>query len=220
MPDCITFVAATNRKQDRAGVSGLLEPVKSRFATILQVEADFDSWMEWAFSAMLPPPLLAFLQMRQELFHAPKPTTELVNSPSPRTWHNVAKLMESGLDEEPDVVLAELGGAVGTDAATEFVSFMTVAGELPNIDELLLFPDKAPIPAEISTLWMLCTALAARASDVNFGAIGTYATRLADAGHGEVAAFLVRKCVVVNPDITQTAAYTRLLTGVVGELLK
>ena len=31
--DSVTFIAATNRKQDKAGVSGILEPVKSRFAT-------------------------------------------------------------------------------------------------------------------------------------------------------------------------------------------
>src|SRR5512146_1594126 len=32
LPDTVTFVAATNRRTDRAGVSGILEPVKSRFA--------------------------------------------------------------------------------------------------------------------------------------------------------------------------------------------
>src|SRR5271156_851581 len=39
LPDCVTFVAATNRRADRAGVSGILEPVKSRFATIVELVA-------------------------------------------------------------------------------------------------------------------------------------------------------------------------------------
>jgi MoxR-like ATPase len=36
LSDYVTFVAATNRRTDRAGVSGILEPVKSRFCSIAQ----------------------------------------------------------------------------------------------------------------------------------------------------------------------------------------
>ena len=38
----VVFLAATNRRTDRAGVSGILEPVKSRFTTILELEANLD----------------------------------------------------------------------------------------------------------------------------------------------------------------------------------
>jgi MoxR-like ATPase len=38
----IRIVAATNRREDRAGVSGLLEPVKSRFDSIINMEFDMD----------------------------------------------------------------------------------------------------------------------------------------------------------------------------------
>jgi len=37
LPECVTFAAATNRRIDRAGVSGILEPVKSRFASIVEL---------------------------------------------------------------------------------------------------------------------------------------------------------------------------------------
>ena len=46
LPDCITFVACTNRRADRAGVSGILEPVKSRFVSIVNLEPDIDSWCQ------------------------------------------------------------------------------------------------------------------------------------------------------------------------------
>ncbi len=35
--DHVVFIAATNRRTDRAGVSGILEPVKSRFATLVEL---------------------------------------------------------------------------------------------------------------------------------------------------------------------------------------
>jgi len=36
--DHVTFLAATNKKSDRAGVSGILEPVNSRFAAIVELQ--------------------------------------------------------------------------------------------------------------------------------------------------------------------------------------
>lgn len=64
LPDCVTFVAATNRRTDRAGVSGILEPVKSRFAAIVELEADLDEWCKWAIAQELPPELIAFLRFQ------------------------------------------------------------------------------------------------------------------------------------------------------------
>ncbi|HYE72078.1 MAG TPA: ATP-binding protein, partial [Blastocatellia bacterium] len=64
LPDCITFVAATNRRTDRAGVSGILEPVKSRFASIVPLEADLDDWCAWAIDKQLPVELIAFMRFR------------------------------------------------------------------------------------------------------------------------------------------------------------
>jgi len=57
LPDCITFVAATNRRTDRAGVSGILEPVKSRFVTIVELEATLEDWCSWAIDNNVPPKL-------------------------------------------------------------------------------------------------------------------------------------------------------------------
>ncbi len=51
----IVFIAATNRREDRAGVTGILEPVKSRFKTILDLEVSADEWTEWAFKNNMPP---------------------------------------------------------------------------------------------------------------------------------------------------------------------
>ena len=48
LPDHVTFVAATNRRSDRAGVAGILEPVKSRFACIVELEPTIDDWSQWA----------------------------------------------------------------------------------------------------------------------------------------------------------------------------
>jgi hypothetical protein len=98
--DNVTFIAATNRKQDKAGVAGILEPVKSRFATIVELEPDLDDWVQWAISHGLPVELVAFIRFRPNLLFDFAPSVDIINSPCPRTVHNVGRLMQLQLPAE------------------------------------------------------------------------------------------------------------------------
>lgn len=100
--DHVVFIAATNRREDKAGVSGLLEPVKSRFSTIINLEVDVDAWIEWALSQNVPIELIAFIKYRPEMLHQFKPSNDMVNTPSPRTVYRLGTLMELGLPPELD----------------------------------------------------------------------------------------------------------------------
>jgi len=216
LPACVTFVAATNRRSDRAGVSGILEPVKSRFATILEVEPDLDSWCAWAYGAGMPGELIAFLRFRPELLHRFEPSMDVVNSPCPRTWAYVGKMLSAGIPnglEHPCIK-----GAVGEAGATEFVSFLRLWRELPSPDAVLLDPASARMPTEPSALYAITVALAKRASATNFGRIAKYAMRLNDAGHGEFAALLLRDCVRQCAAIQSTADFAAMAAGPLGKL--
>lgn len=216
IPDWVTFVAATNRKADRAGVNGILEPVKSRFVTIIQVEPSLDAWVDWALTHSMPAELIAFLRCRPELLLQHKPTTEIVNSPNPRTWHNAGRLMNAKMDA--DCELEGIAGAVGMEAATEFVGFLKTWRDTVSPDSVLLNPGKAKIPKELSTLYMLTTALAHYANEQNFHQVVHYAERLADGGKAEMATRLVRDCQLRHPELTGTTAYITAATGPLGAL--
>jgi len=62
----ITFLSASNRKEDKAGVSGILEPLKSRFHTILELVVDHEAWLKWARTqeAGIHPYVRAFIRWR------------------------------------------------------------------------------------------------------------------------------------------------------------
>ena len=96
----VVFIAATNRRTDRAGVSGILEPVKSRFATLVELTADINDWCVWAVGAGIAPEVIAFLRFRPELLCAFDPTSDLTNSPLPRTWHQVSKILSLDLPRD------------------------------------------------------------------------------------------------------------------------
>lgn len=190
LPDCVTFVAATNRRQDRAGVSGVLEPVKSRFATIVELMPTMEDWVEWALSNNVSPWVMAFMRFRPELLHKFTPSPDMVNSPSPRTWAQASKLL--ALDLPGDLELAALAGAVGEGAAGEFVAFLRDARALPDLDAILASPETAPVPDQPSTLYAVVSGLASRCTVETFPAIAAYTQRLGKAGHGEFSVLLLR----------------------------
>lgn len=218
LPDCVSFVAATNRRADRAGVSGILEPVKSRFATIIELRPTLDDWCAWALRAgHVPAELIAFLRFRPELLSAFDPSPDMTNSPSPRTWSNAARLL--ALDLPPAALSDALAGAVGSGAATEFLAFMGMFKQLPSIDAILIDPDAQPLPSSPSARYATCTALAMRATVAAFPRVARYAERLEQAGSGDFAALLLRDVVRRIPAVTHSPAFSNLVAGPLGAVL-
>jgi MoxR-like ATPase len=217
LPDCVTFIAATNRRADRAGVAGILEPVKSRFAAIVELVAALDPWCEWALKRDIPVELVAFLRFRPELLSAFEATADLSNSPVPRTWKNAADILSLGLPA--DLERAAIAGAVGEAAAAEFLGFLRLFRDLPNIDGILIDPDSEPIPEQPAALYATVTALGGRASESNFASVARYADRLLASEKGEFSALLVRDAIRRAPEVKNSRDFVELATGELGQLL-
>ena len=217
LPDCVSFIAATNRREDRAGVSGILEPVKSRFGAIVPLDADLDDFCAWWIAQGLPAEPVAFVRFRPDLLCDFQATADLTNSPLPRTWHNVGKLLRLDL---PEPLLHEaITGAIGEAAATEFSAFRRLYAELPSIDGILVDPDAAPIPESPATLYAVVTALGMRTNQQTFPRIARYAERLMESARGEFAALLLKDAVRKDTSVTQTPDFVRIATGELGQLI-
>ena len=123
--DEVVFFAATNRKQDKAGVSGILEPVKSRFHTILEVDVNIDDWIDWAYKHNMPAGLVQYIRWRKgpSLF-GPMPTLDITNSPCPRTVTKVGEMLNGGI---PEALRSEVfKGACGEAWGNEFAGFLRI----------------------------------------------------------------------------------------------
>lgn len=174
--DKVTFIAATNRREDRAGVTGILEPVKSRFATIVELSPNVDDWCEWAIGHGVPAEVIAFCRFRPGLMLEPgAPTNDIVNRPSPRTVTNMGKLYKLGIED-----LDILGGAAGVGFSTEFIGYIRVYKELPTIESILENPTGAKVPGERNhaALCAIATALATKITPKLVKPIITYLARL------------------------------------------
>lgn len=217
LPDHVTFVAATNRRTDNAGVSGILDPVISRFATVVELEPTIDDWTEWAIRSNVPPELIAFLRFRPDLLRVPKTSRDIENSPSPRSWGFVAKTMPV---VPKSLELVSYAGSVGEGAATELMAFLGIYRELPSADAILASPDTAQIPEKPAALYAVATALATYASEANFERVATYTERMIGNGCREFAALLVRDAVRRTPGIQSAHAFIRAQGGPIGKVIR
>lgn len=157
----VRFIAATNRKSDKAGVGGVLEPVKSRFRCILHLTSDYKDWTKWAINHNMPAELVAFINRRPEMLDKFEPMTEIVNTPCPRTVANVGHLMNIGLPE--GLEHAAFSGAAGTGFAGEFQGFLRVYRDMPDPAKVLDNPemlDVAKISEKPDVIYALCAGIA------------------------------------------------------------
>lgn len=226
LPDHVVIVAATNRRTDRAGVSGILEPVKSRFTSIIEFAADLDEWCNWAVdegpdggAKVIPPVVVAYLRFTSGDGTLSKfePTADLKNSPVPRTWENAGAILNMNL---PAAVEAEaLVGAIGEGQATQLLAYVQMFRQLPSIDAILVDPNSVPVPKQANVLYAVTTALASKANDRNVQRVFRFGERLVEAGHGEFATLLVRDTLRRKPDLQQTPAFVKLMAGELGQLV-
>jgi hypothetical protein len=222
LPACVTFVAATNRRNDRAGVTGILETVKSRFAAIVGLSVDLDDWCLWAQANGIPETLIAFMRFRQgDMLDGFNPTADLTNCPLPRTWAHAAKILKMKLGND-EVEFAAMAGAVGEGAATEYFAYQRSVGVLPSIDEIFQTPNKPKLPTEPAILYAVATAVACRATEANYDAVCAYCERLVDAAKSEFATIILRDSMrrLDHEKIGRTKAFARLTSGKLGNLFR
>lgn len=217
--DHVCFIAASNRRTDRAGVSGILEPVKSRFTAIIHLEPAIADWRMWAVKeGNVREEIIAFLSFRPELLCNFQPTQDIQNSPVPRTWAAASRLL--GLELEPQHRVVAVAGAIGSGAAVEFEAFLRSYEQLPDIDLILTDPASQEVPKEISVLYALSTALALRATKQNAGRIFQFLEMMLDTGAAEFSALTLKLIAVRDAKICQgNPSFTKAMSGPLGKLL-
>jgi len=194
-------MAATNRKEDKAGVTGILEPVKSRFVSIVELEVKATDWVKWALQNDMPITLIAFVQTRPDYVEKFEPSKDIVNTASPRTIASVGRMQMKGLPSSLE--FEAFKGAAGDVFATEYRNFLTIHRKLPAIDQIILNPANAPLPDEPDLRYALAYALSKRAIPQNFQAISTYLRRMPI----EYATASIKGATDRDPDLYNTTSF-------------
>lgn len=207
--DKVIFIAATNRREDKAAVQGILEPVKSRFI-ILELQPNIDDWMDWAFGpGGMPPTLIAFIEWRRQedknmLFNF-KPTSDIVNTPSPRTVATVGNIVNAGCPKE--IMHDMIKGAAGEAFAIEYMGFVNIFESLPSIKDIESDPYHVDIPKESSLQYAVITALVSGTTKNNIKQIYQYIERMPK----EMLVLYMRIIAQSKEELTNTSVYDRFI---------
>lgn len=174
LPDCVVIGAATNDIGHGAGVYGMIEPLKSRFHTIVEVETNLDDVVGYGLSKGWSPWLCAFLRNTPDALHDWKPSKSMkVDGACPRGWEYLAEWERDGVDD-----CEVWAGCVGKGRATQAHAFKQLINELPDVDACILDPDSAPVPENPSAQWLVSMAIASKMQAGNFGQCVKYLRRL------------------------------------------
>ena len=212
--DQVTFFACTNRREDKSGVQGILETVKSRMISILEIEVDVEDWVKWGIEHGVPFGVISFVRWRPNQLHSFKPTRDMTNSPCPRTVYHACKIMQAGYPRELEMEM--IRGACGEAWATEWEGFRKYEEQIPNVNKILTDPNRGEIPSEAHLTYALCGALAERVTEQNFENIIIYSSRLGEKSpDGKIKArpefgiMLIKDCLLKDNKLRKNKAYVK-----------
>lgn len=209
LPDGWAMLAAGNRAEDRALTFEMPSALRRRL-THMEMRPDVDEWCGWAMATEQAPEVVGFIRWRgEDLLFQFDPKIHTRSFPCPGTWGYVSQLIRGGMKVSHSKQRL-IAGAVAEAAATEFVAFVQVFGELPNAEEILWdgqLKIAAPKKDTPDRLYAFTAALASAASrapqEKSLEAGKRLLVYVADQMPPEYAVKTVK-------DYTQTPAYQKL----------
>jgi hypothetical protein len=142
------------------------------------------------------PEVRAFLRYRPALLFRVDPAAAERAFPTPRAWQFVSDVLPRAAG---DLLHPVVAGCVGAGPAAEFVGFLKLYRDLPDLDQVLARPDAAPVPREPAVLYALVGALVerCRADQAPLAQFVAYALRLPE----EFGVLALRDALAVNPKL-------------------
>lgn len=188
LPEGWVVIAAGNRAIDRAIVQKMGSALKSRFVHI-EVECDSDEWLNWAYKNAIHPSITGYIKFRPDNLNdlgakgseGKKRMEAALESNSfavPRTWAFASQIIHAAPPQDIEYDL--LAGTIGQAAVADFVGFLKIYRNLPDLDGIIKDPDNAPDPKKMEpqVKYALASGLAAKANQKNMDNIMKYVARM------------------------------------------
>lgn len=201
LPKGWRIVSAGNRVNDKGIVFRLPSPLSNRMVHLV-LEANFEDFKIWAIENNLHSFIIGFLSFRPDLLSQEVPRDSETNPAfaTPRSWTMVSTILKNvgkvaGI--EPLVY-----GAIGYAAGVEFLSYVEVYKELPDVNAILR-GESVEVPKNPSILYALCATLLERFSLEHAGAVFAFSKSLPV----EFAVMLIKDIFVKEEGIAELPAF-------------
>lgn len=154
------IVAAGNKISDRAVTYPMSKALANRF-THIEFEVNLDDWIAWAMAHNINPNIIAFLRFKSELLFKFDPESSEKAFCSPRTWEFASRHVSI---QPAKLLPLILEGTIGKGATAEFMAFLKLQTELPDIKTI--FAGDNFVPKKPDLAYALVGALASNAKGV------------------------------------------------------
>lgn len=192
---------ATNRPGDKAGVTALCEPLRSRFDLAFAVptpatedkadgpmligswQDEVNGWCNWVLDtypeafevvAWHRSPQVGVAHPIGPVLYGWKPNADPAQRmPDFRSWETVCKLLNAGLNNI-DLVSA----AIGKGQAAAFFSFKELVSEIPTPEQVWMDPESAPVPTDPGALCLVSVRLSSAVKPEFVESLSVYCRRM------------------------------------------
>lgn len=179
----VRIVAAGNREGDKGVVNTMPTPLSSRM-THIEVVMDHETWINHHLGSGGDPIFAAFFMYRPGLICTFDPSRPAKAFGVFRTWTASTRYYKSKMSYQQKV--AAITGTVGDGEAAEFFGFVDIVDKMPDLDDILKSPSKAPMPDGVGMSYAVSVSLSAKMDAKEpklLSAIDTYLRRLAPEFH-------------------------------------
>ena len=134
LPDNCIVIAAGNRLNDKSVVSKMPKALANRLMHI-EVEIDVDSWIKWAKENNINDTVIKFISNNKQYLMNDNSYNDNLAYATPRTWEMVSKIVTNSKNVGCDIETL-IAGLVGKDISLEFMRYIVVNGDLPNVTDI------------------------------------------------------------------------------------
>lgn len=197
--DSVTFALASNRREDKAAVQGMVSALLDRCICILKLEVDHDELARWLLANDYPSILAAFVRFRPQAIRFDA-KNEFEKSSTPRSIAGLGRLLNLGLESHE-----VMAGAVGAAFASEFMAYRKFEKGMVTVEEILAKPKTARVPEEREVLYAVMAALAGKLNEKSMEAGVLYIERIPP----EFAVIVMKDLVAKVADIVKVPAFAK-----------
>lgn len=202
LPDHWSIVAAGNNVGDRGITHQMPAPLNNRFVH-LDMEINADDWHKQAAADGISLEVRSYLRLKGEsALHAYDPVVNPRSFPTPRSWYFADEVFKLK-NLKPSAKLELLKGTVGEGHAAEFTGFVRDIAAMPDIDSILMNPEKAKLPGTQPVMHAVVTTLSDKTTTANFDRVMLYVKRLPK----EIQVVYVRSAIDKDERVTNTRSY-------------
>ena len=207
LPKGWKIVCAGNRSSDRAGSNKLPSHVIGR-TSLINFESDTNDFLTWAIQNNIQNDVLGFIQY-QPVWLNVFDSKVVTPQPSPRSWVRLSDTLKTEPPLELWQMIAETD--VGETGAIEFLSFVSLKNDVPNLDDIVNGED-VEVVDNIGLMYATVVALATVLKEADSKVIGGYFDNalayIKKFPTPEYAIFFVRSIINIRSELIETSTYS------------